>query len=283
MNARKSSSKKSAKKTYSSPKKSVPKLKRMTLEEFIAAMDERDARADARMAATDAKIAESQAKTDARMAESHALWKVEHAKTEAALQRLSDNVNGLAAEHRKTEAAIQSLAAEHRKTEAAQQKTEAALKDLSQTVNNGVGGLRVSIGSITEMVLLPGLAAKMNAFGHIFTRASPNSEFKRADGSKWAQVDLYLENCGSVMVVEAKTLFDDKGVNGLLERVGKLRANEKLAGVENKTIYAAAAGVDFTPEARRMIKENGIYLVQISEDNDRIDVESLPIDEAGKW
>ncbi len=196
---------------------------------------------------------------------------------------LEEFVAATEATHAKTEAALQRLSAAHLKTEAAQQKTEAALKDLSQTVNNGVGGLRVSIGSITEMVLLPGLANKMRAFGHIFTKAAPNNLFKRADGSKLAEVDLYLENCGSVMVVETKTLFDDKGVNGLLERVGKLRTNEKIAGVENKTIYAAAAGVDFTPEARRMIKESGIYLVQISEDNDRIDVESLPIDEAGKW
>ncbi len=216
----------------------------MTLEEFIAAMDERDARADARMAATDAKIAES-----------HARWEVEHAKTEAALQRLS-------AEHEKSEAAFQKL---------------------YETVNGGIGGLRNSIGSITEMVLLPGITAKMNALGHIFTKESPNSVFKRADGSKLAEVDLYLENGGSVMVVEAKTRFNDESVYGLLERVRKLRANEKLAGVEDKTIYAAAAGVDFTDEARRMIKDNGIYLVQISEDNDRIDVESLPIDEAGKW
>ncbi|GBU23171.1 hypothetical protein R80B4_03087 [Fibrobacteres bacterium R8-0-B4] len=223
------------------------------------------------------------AESHARMAESHARWEVEHAKTEAAQRKTEAALQSLSAAHRKTEAA-------QLKTEAAQQKTEAALQRLSETVDKlsdtvdkGIGGLRVSIGSITEMVLLPGLAAKMRGFGHIFTKAAPNSVFKRADGSKLTEVDLYLENCGSVMVVEAKTLFDDKGVNGLLERVRKLRANEKIAGVEGKAIYAAAAGVDFTDEARRMIKENGIYLVQISEDNDRIDVESLPIDEAGKW
>ncbi len=274
MNARKSSaakkpSKKAAKKAYSPPKKPVPRLKRMTLEEFVAAMDERDARADARMAAsqarmaaTEAELAKSRKEADARMAESHARWEVEHAKTEAA--------------HRKTEAALKRL------SDHIDQVSDNVDK-VSEAVDKGVGGLRISIGSITEMVLLPGLAAKMRVFGHIFTKSSHNNLFKRADGSRLAEVDLYLENCGSVMVVEAKTLFDGNGVNGLLERVGKLRANEKLAGVENKTIYAAAAGVDFTAEARRMIKDNGIYLVQISEDNDRIDVESLPIDEAGKW
>ncbi|GBU22006.1 hypothetical protein R80B4_01908 [Fibrobacteres bacterium R8-0-B4] len=277
MNARRSSSskkpsKKAAKKTYSPPKKSVPRLKRMTVEDLAAVLADSSKRMEEINAKADARMAESHA----RMAESHARWEVEHAKTEAA--------------QRKTEAALQSLSAAHRKTEAAQLKTEAALQRLSETVDKlsdtvdkGIGGLRVSIGSITEMVLLPGLAAKMRVFGHIFTKAAPNSVFKRADGSKLTEVDLYLENCGSVMVVEAKTLFDDKGVNGLLERVRKLRTNEKIAGVEGKAIYAAAAGVDFTDEARRMIKENGIYLVQISEDNDRIDVERLSIDDAGKW
>lgn len=270
MNIKKTTSvKKPAKKAT---KKALPKFRRMTIEELSAVM------------------AESHAKTEAALQH----LSVESAKTEAALQRMSANhaktdakmaksreetekaIRELAAENKNLDIAINGMTAEHKKTEAAIQK-------LSDTVNGGIGGLRNSIGHITEMVLLPGLAAKMNAFGHIFTKASYRNEFKRADGSALTEVDLYLENGNAVMVVEAKMYFDDDAVNGLLERVRRLRVNEHIAGVSGKTIYAAAAGVDFTDDARRKIKEKGIYLVQINEDNDRIDVERLAIDDAGKW
>jgi hypothetical protein len=123
----------------------------------------------------------------------------------------------------------------------------------------------------------------MNALGHIFTKSSYGNVFKRADGSALAEVDLYLENGDEVMVVEAKTFFDEKSAEGLLTRVQKLRSSEKLTGVAGKTIYAAAAGVDFTPEARRVIEEKGIYLVEVNEENDKIKVKEMSIDKAGKW
>ncbi|MDR2693630.1 MAG: hypothetical protein LBB74_05380 [Chitinispirillales bacterium] len=163
------------------------------------------------------------------------------------------------------------------------EETEQAIQRLSDSVNFGLGGLRNSIGHIIEMVLLPGLSAKINALGHIFTKTSYGNEFKRRDGSSLAQVDLYLENGDEVMVVEAKTLFNERSVTDLLTRVQKLRDNEKLTGVAGKTIYAAAAGVNFTAEACRMIGEKGIYLVEVNEENDRISVKEISIDEAGKW
>jgi hypothetical protein len=162
-------------------------------------------------------------------------------------------------------------------------ETEHAIQRLTDSINFGLGGLRNSIGHIIEMVLLPGLSGKMNALGHIFTKSSYGNVFRRTDGSALAEVDLYLEDGDEVMVVEAKTFFDEKSAEGLLARVQKLRDNEKLTGVIGKTIYAAAAGVNFTPEARRMIKEKGIYLVEVNEENDKIKVNEISIDEAGKW
>jgi len=175
---------------------------------------------------------------------------------------------------------IKEMARVHRETDRA---IKESLKKLHDNIWDGVGGLRNSICHIVEMVLLPGLPPKMNALGHVFTQTSYRHEFWRADGSALAEIDLYLENGNEVMVVEVKTLFNEKGVDALLERVQKLRDNEKLAGVAGKTIYAAAAGVNFTKEARRMITEKGIYLVEVDQENKNVRVAPLSIDEAGKW
>jgi len=150
-------------------------------------------------------------------------------------------------------------------------------------VTGWVGGIRNTIGNIVEMVLLPGLADKINKYGHAFTRSSHRNEFFRKDKTRLAEVDLLLQNGQEVMVVEAKTLFDANGVDWLLKRVQRLRSEETLTGVAGKTIYAAAAGVRFTEEAEQMIKEKGIYQVTVNEENDKIIVAPLDIEDAGTW
>jgi len=152
-----------------------------------------------------------------------------------------------------------------------------------ERVNAGIGGVRNTIGHIVEMVVLPGLSKKINEYGHKFVDPKYRHEFKRDDNSKFAEVDLYLEDIDEIMVVEAKTKFDDKGVNALLRRVERLRKNEARTGIAGKTIYAAAAGIEFTEEAEQMIKEKGIYQVTVNEENDKIIVAPLDIEDAGTW
>jgi hypothetical protein len=91
-----------------------------------------------------------------------------------------------------------------------------------------------------------------------------------------------LENCDEVMAVEAKTLFTMADVGTHLERLKKLRDNEAITGVRGKTIYAGAAGMRFADGVVQKIEENGIYLIKIDEDNDRITVTS-PAGSAGTW
>lgn len=150
----------------------------------------------------------------------------------------------------------------------AQKETDRQIK----TLFSRVGGLRNSIGEVVEMVLLPGIKAKMNELQHKFYMSSPRKEFYRPDGSRLTEVDLFLENCDEVMVVEAKTNFRTDDVDCLINRLKTLRDNQAITGVSGKTMYAAAAGMDIDTDARPKILENGIYLVKIDEDNDRIEV-----------
>jgi len=210
--------------------------------------------------------------------------------TAAGIAAVNAEIKKLASMQRKTELAQQKTELVQQETKLAHQEMEIALKkaqesitEFTRSVNYGLGGVRNSIGHIVEMVLLPGLSAKMNALGHTFTHKSYGDVFEREDGSKLTEIDLYLENGREVMVVEAKTHFEEKDVTALLERVHRLRKNEKLTGVAGKTIYAAAAGITFEPKAHKMIEENGIYLVEVNEENDKIKVKEISIEEAGKW
>jgi hypothetical protein len=92
---------------------------------------------------------------------------------------------------------------------------------------------------------------------------------------------LLLENCDEVMVVEVKTQVSVKWVERHLKRLELLRKRERITGMTGKTMYAAVAGIGFDEEARELAANNGMYLIDIHEDSERIDV--TPPQEVGTW
>ena len=148
-------------------------------------------------------------------------------------------------------------------------------------VTKNMGGLSNSVGEIVEMIVIPGVKEKMNAYNHNFTMASPGKEYSDVDGSTLTEVDLLLENCDEVMVVEVKTQVSVKWVNRHLKRLELLREKERITGMAGKTIYAAVAGIGFDEEARALTVENGMYLIEIEEEKEKIKI--IPPVKVGTW
>jgi CRISPR/Cas system-associated exonuclease Cas4 (RecB family) len=160
-------------------------------------------------------------------------------------------------------------------------ETHKETERLMQRIEKNMGGLNNSIGEIVEMIVIPGVKEKMNVFKHNFTMASPRKEYSDTDGSTLTEVDLLLENCDEVMVVEVKTQVSIKWVERHLKRLGILRKKERITGMTGKTMYAAVAGIGFDDEARELAANNGMYLIDIHEDSERVDV--TPPKEVGTW
>jgi HAMP domain-containing protein len=171
---------------------------------------------------------------------------------------------------REWEATRKELAETHKETER-----------LMQRLEKNMGGLNNSIGEIVEMIVIPGVKEKMNAFRHTFTMASSGKEYSDTDGSTLTEVDLLLENCDEVMVVEVKTQVSKKWVERHLKRLEILRKKERITGMTGKTMYAAVAGIGFDEEARELAAKSGMYLIDINEDTEKIDVKAP--DEVGTW
>jgi len=192
-------------------------------------------------------------------------------------KRTDRALEGLAEEHKKTERSLESLAEERKNTE---RSVELLTKSVDRVTKN-MGGLNNSVGEIVEIIIIPGVKEKMNAYKHNFTMASPGKEYSDVDGSTLTEVDLLLENCDEVMVVEVKTQVSVKWVNKHLNRLALLRKKERITGMTGKTIYAAVAGISFDDEARALAVENGMYLIEIEEDNERINI--IPPVNVGTW
>jgi len=180
---------------------------------------------------------------------------------------------------------LDELAVATKNAELARERTERSLELLSKDVRRvtqNVGGINGSIGEIIQMIVIPGVMEKMNELGHNFTMTSAEKKFYKTDGDRLLEVDLLLENCQDVMVVEVKTRVNLGKVEWHLERLRLLRKNENITGMTGKTMYAAIAGIEFDKDARKLAVESGMYLIEIENDGDNVKV-TPPPEKAGVW
>ena len=231
--------KRAAKKTYSAAKKGFPK-KMITLEDLIAL----------------------QAKTEAA-----------HAKTEAAIDRLSES-------HAKTEASIDRLSAAHAKTEAAQAKTETALRKMIRSVDDlsrNLGVVTNRLGSVTEFIVVPKIRLAMNAAGgHEFDSVDSDIKIRTLTGDvkkDVTQMDVFLYNDTEAMAVEIKTTLQEHDVNDHLDRLRKVRAHEEKVGIVGKKLFGAVVGIIVDSRAQALALKNGLYVVKIREEEEKLDIE----------
>jgi hypothetical protein len=154
------------------------------------------------------------------------------------------------------------------------------LREEISNLGRQLGYVGRSIGEMVELLLVPGICEKMNLFGHNFTVISPNKKFKK-DKRYLTEVDLLLENGEESMAVEIKTHLTVRWVNVHLQRLKLLRENESITGLTGKVLYAAIAGISIDSDARSLALDNGMYVVDMIEDEDRIEV-TAP-EENGRW
>jgi hypothetical protein len=187
-----------------------------------------------------------------------------------------------------TDRIIKELAEAQQETERLLQETQRGLQKMERSVeklSGNVGGLGNDIGEVIEMIVLPGLKKEMNKYNHKFNMASPGKIFDKSDGSTLTEVDLFLENCEEVMVVEVKTNFTIGDMKWLLNRVKLLRKNEATTGLIGRTIYTAVAGLGIDENARIFAEEKGMYIVKIDDDydNNKLVVFPPPEGKIGTW
>jgi len=240
----KKTTKKAAKKTFPG-KKSVPKLKKMSVEEFFAA------------------IAESRAETDARIAKSRE-------ETDKALRKSREETDkALRKSREETEKALRELSAENA-------KTAAEVRRVTTNLENTYGGVSRRLGTLTELIVVPKLRHNMNAQGHNFEQAEPDTLIRGVIGGRKediAQVDIFLHGPTEAMAVEIKSRLKESAVREHLGRLQSLRDHEEEAGIKGKKLFGAVAGVAIDDFARKVAKENGLYIVEIHEEEGQLDIE----------
>ena len=200
-------------------KKTVPKLKRMTAEEL----------ADVMAAA--------------------------HAKTEAAIDRMSEEIRKLSIQNEKT-------AEEGRKT--------------TKNLNESYGRISQRLGNLTELIVVPKIRVDMNAQGHNFNSAEVNTLIRGVvNGRKEdiAEVDMLLLGPAEAMAVEIKTRLRDSNVVYHTNKLQDLRDHEEDADIKGKKLFGAVVGIAVDEKARELAKKNGLYVVEILEEEEKLNID----------
>jgi hypothetical protein len=266
----KKTTKKAAKKTYPK-KKNPPKPRRVTLDDLAAVVADTEARmarareeAEARMARAreeaEARMARAREEADARMARAR----------EEADARMAKSHDNLAAVVAETDAR---MAKAREETEKAFQKLTADIRQMSKSV----GHVGQDIGELMEFIVIPKIRLAVNATGkHTFNTMLTDKKLKKIDdlGEKktLAEVDVLLYGDTEVMAVETKSRLVTRDVKDHIDRLEVLRQNEDLVDIKGKKLVGAVIGAIVDDGAKDYALENGLYVVTIREEENKLDV-----------
>jgi hypothetical protein len=174
----------------------------------------------------------------------------------------------LVALHAKTEASIDRLTAQNDRTAA-----------LVHELTRNMGGLNNSFGTLVEVIVIPKMRAAVNAVGkHTFDRVLVDkkvSALVAGEKKTIGEIDMFLfsDAAAEAMVVEIKAQLSINQVKERLERLQKFREYEEEAEIKGKKLFGAVAAIYIDPKVKAFALENGLYVIEIREEEDKLDIE----------
>lgn len=164
----------------------------------------------------------------------------------------------------------QKLEESRKEFEQSKKEAEKRSKDLDQKI----GRLSNRIGELVESMMGANIHRQFNEkFNFHFEEASPNHTVDNDELDIHLEVDLFLANEDSEMLIEVKTKYSQNDIDKHIERVSKLKRHN-LARHNYRKVYAAAAGGIMSKEVKKYAMQKGFYILELNGDN--INIEQPP-------
>jgi hypothetical protein len=149
-----------------------------------------------------------------------------------------------------------------RQMEKSQKETDRQMKEY----NKRFGDFTRRFGEVVEYMIAPNLLKKFREYGLKFREAMTDRVFSDDDDNALFEVDIFLQNGETAMLVEVKTKLTTEDVKEHVERLENMRAYADLHG--NKSIFlGAVAGVVMTPHVKKYALGRGFFVIEPSGDN----------------
>jgi multidrug efflux pump subunit AcrA (membrane-fusion protein) len=159
------------------------------------------------------------------------------------------------------------LAAEFEVFKAERKIIDEEARARAKELDRQIGRLTNRIGKLVEAIVSANIHLKFNdKFGFHFQAASPSHKVDNFELDIHLEVDFFLTNKDSEMLIEVKTHFTEADIDKHINRIEKMKRHN-LSIDNNRTLFAAAAGGIMSIEVKNYALNKGFYVLEIIGEN----------------
>jgi len=177
----------------------------------------------------------------------------------AMLQEVAASQRELTASQQELTASQQELNASQQELTASQQETDRVVKEIGKRF----GDFTNRFGEMVEYMVAPNLQDRFFDMGLDFQEVGSDIKIRDKKNNIHFQIDVYLQNGDTAMLVEVKADLGISDINTHIERLEKMRSYADLRG-DNRAFLGAVAGVVVKDDVREYALAQGLYLVEPS-------------------
>jgi len=128
------------------------------------------------------------------------------------------------------------------------------------------GEMNNRFGEVVECMIAPGIQDKFYEMGIVYEDVSTNRKVRDHKNKIYFEVDVFLQNGDTAMLVEIKTNLTISYINEHIDRLEKMRKYADLHG-DKRRFFGAVAGVVVPPNVKDYALDNGLYLIEPTGEN----------------
>jgi len=202
----------------------------------------------------------------------------------ADIQTQIDYPRGLTFEH--VWASLDRLSETQKETALAIKETDRQLKESQQEtdrylkeIGKRLGDFTNSFGEVVEHMISPNLLEKFKALGFDFEEASTRHKIRNKKYDISFEIDVFLQNGDTAMLVEIKSNLTISDINKHLIRLEKMRRWADLRN-DKRRFLGAVAGIAVEGDAKEYALNQGFFFIDPSGENFNI---TVPIGKPKEW
>jgi len=140
-----------------------------------------------------------------------------------------------------------------------QKETDKQIKEIGKRL----GDFTNSFGDVVEHLVAPNLLEKFKALGFDFEEASTRHKIRNKKNDISFEIDVFLQNGDTAMLVELKANLTISDINKHTTRLEKMRKWADLRG-DKRHFFGAVAGIVIEDDEREYALNQGFFLIEPS-------------------
>jgi len=155
------------------------------------------------------------------------------------------------------------------------EETSRQIKELGKRF----GDFTNSFGDVVEYMVSPNLQEKFHDLGYDFHEASTKHKVRDKKNDISFEIDVFLQNGDTAMLVEIKSNLTIGDINKHIIRLEKMRKYSDLRG-DKRHFLGAVAGIVVEDDEREYALNQGLFLIEPSGENFNI---TQPVGKPKEW